>query len=143
GPQPRSAGRMDLSRNGRAGAVPTRGRPAPVAGASGCRSPTDLTRRQVLYVVCCMVDDEALAAARERYRAERQKRLRDDGLAQYQELHGDYEEFDRDPWAEPGFTRDPVTEDVDVVVLGAGYGGLFNAIGLLQRGVTNIRIVEK
>jgi len=90
-----------------------------------------------------MVDEEALEAARERYRIEREKRLRADGLAQYRELHGDYEEFDRDPWAEPGFTRDPVTEDVDVVILGAGYGGLFNAIGLLQRGVTNLRIIEK
>jgi len=90
-----------------------------------------------------MVDDEARDAARERYRIEREKRRRDDGLAQYRELAGDYEAFDHDPWADPEFTRDPVAEDVDVVILGAGYGGMFNAIGLLQRGITNIRIVEK
>jgi cation diffusion facilitator CzcD-associated flavoprotein CzcO len=90
-----------------------------------------------------MVDDDALEQARERYRREREKRLRDDGLAQYSQLAGDYEAFDRDPWAEPGFTRDPVVEDVDVVILGAGYGGMFNAVGLLARGVTSFRMVEK
>ena len=90
-----------------------------------------------------MADDDALEQARERYRREREKRLRDDGLAQYSQLAGDYEEFDRDPWVEPGFTRDAVVEDVDVVILGAGYGGMFNAIGLLRRGVTSFRMVEK
>ena len=35
---------------------------------------------------------------REKYQAERQKRLRSDGVAQYKELVGDYEEFDRDPY---------------------------------------------
>jgi len=90
-----------------------------------------------------MVDDEALDAARERYRIEREKRRRDDGLAQYREVAGDYEAFDHDPWADHDVTRDAIAEDVDVVILGAGYGGMFNAIGLLQRGITNIRIVEK
>ena len=37
--------------------------------------------------------------AKARYAREREKRLREDGLGQYQEL-GDYD-LDRDPWADP------------------------------------------
>jgi cyclohexanone monooxygenase len=46
--------------------------------------------------------------AQEKYRIEREKRLnkRPEGNAQYKELKGDYEEFDRDPFADPNFTRD-------------------------------------
>ena len=49
--------------------------------------------------------------ARERYQAEREKRLRADGQAQYPQLTDEYEEFDHDPWVEPGFTREPVVEE--------------------------------
>ena len=86
----------------------------------------------------------AIEAARERYRAEREKRLRAEGQAQYRELRGDYEGFDEDPWVEPGFTRDPVVEDdLDAVIVGAGFGGMLTAVKLRERGITNIRIVEK
>jgi len=40
----------------------------------------------------------SLEEAREKYRIEREKRLRADGIRQYKELKGDYEEFDRDPY---------------------------------------------
>ena len=55
---------------------------------------------------------------REKYQAERQKRLRSDGIKQYKELSGDYEAFDRDPYVEPGFTREAISEEVDVVIVG-------------------------
>ncbi len=80
---------------------------------------------------------------REKYQAERQKRLRSDGVAQYKELVGDYEEFDRDPYVEPGFTRDAVIEEVDVVIVGGGFGGMIAAANLTKAGITNFRIVEK
>ena len=38
--------------------------------------------------------DQAIQAARERYRAERDKRVRGDGLAQYEELTGDFADFE-------------------------------------------------
>ena len=50
-------------------------------------------------------DADPIEAARERYKREREKRLRSDGLAQYSQLAEDYEEYDHDPWVEPGFTR--------------------------------------
>ena len=85
----------------------------------------------------------SLEEAREKYRIEREKRLRADGIRQYKELKGDYEEFDRDPYVEPGFTRDAVIEDVDVVIVGGGFGGMIEAANLTKAGVTNFRIVEK
>ena len=85
----------------------------------------------------------SLEEAREKYRIEREKRLRADGIRQYKELKGDYEEFDRDPYVEPGFTRDAVIEDVDVVIVGGGFGGMIEAANLTKAGVTSFRIVEK
>lgn len=85
----------------------------------------------------------SLEEAREKYRIEREKRLRADGIRQYKELKGDYEEFDRDPYVEPGFTRDAVIEDVDVVIVGGGFGGMIEAANLTKAGITNFRIVEK
>ena len=85
----------------------------------------------------------SLEEAREKYRIEREKRLRADGIRQYKELKGDYEEFDRDPYVEPGFTRDAVIEDVDVVIVGGGFGGMIEAANLTKAGVTNFRIIEK
>jgi cation diffusion facilitator CzcD-associated flavoprotein CzcO len=86
-------------------------------------------------------DPSTLAAVKARYEAERAKRLRDEGLAQYHAL-GEYD-LDRDPWADPDFARDPVTEEVDVVVLGGGWAGMLAGINLGRRGVTSFRIIEK
>ena len=56
-------------------------------------------------------------ALKEKYRLEREKRLRADGSTQYAELSGLYADFDRDPYVEPGFTRPAVTEEIDVLVV--------------------------
>ncbi len=87
--------------------------------------------------------EAALAAARERYERERAKRLRSDGLDQYRELKGDYAEFDRDHYVEPGFSREPVVESTDVVIVGGGFAGMLCAINLKSRGVQDLRIVDK
>jgi cyclohexanone monooxygenase len=84
-----------------------------------------------------------IEAARERYRLEREKRLRADGQAQYSQLTDDYEAFDHDPWVEPGFTRDPVVEQTEVVIVGGGFAGMLTGIGLLERGISDFRIVDK
>ena len=86
-------------------------------------------------------DPSSIEAARARYDAERAKRLRDDGLGQYQSLREHH--LDQDPWADPDFTRDAITEEVDVVVLGGGWAGMLAGINLVRRGITNFRIVEK
>ena len=80
---------------------------------------------------------------REKYRAERDKRLRVDGNAQYQEVAGDFAHYLDDPYVEPGFTREPLTDEVEVVVIGGGFGGLLAAARLREAGVKDIRVVEK
>ena len=60
------------------------------------------------------IDKEALKA---KYREERDKRLRPDGNAQFKELKGTYGEFDQDPYADPDFSRDPISEETDAVAI--------------------------
>jgi cyclohexanone monooxygenase len=82
-------------------------------------------------------------ALRQKYREERDKRLRPDGVEQYRELKGVYDDFDTDPYVEPGFTRAPVIEETEVVIVGAGFAGMMAAARLLEKGVRQIRIIEK
>ncbi|CAB4688723.1 MAG: NAD(P)-binding protein [Actinobacteria bacterium] len=84
-----------------------------------------------------------LAAARERYEQEREKRLRSDGMEQFVELKGDYSAYDRDPYADANLTREPVTETTEVVIVGAGFAGMLTAVNLLKRGITDFRIIDK
>jgi len=86
-------------------------------------------------------DPSTIDAAKSRYEAERTKRLRDEGLTQYESLKD--HDLDRDPWADPDFTRDPVVEEVEVVVLGGGFAGMLAGINLTKRGITDFRILEK
>jgi cation diffusion facilitator CzcD-associated flavoprotein CzcO len=80
---------------------------------------------------------------REKYRIEREKRLRADGVAQYKELKGDYAAFDRDPYVAPGFARERIVEDTEVVIVGGGFAGMLTAVILTKPGIHGFRIVEK
>ena len=71
---------------------------------------------------------------RERYRVEREKRIRPEGNAQYQAFSGEFEDFDHDPWVEPGFAREPVIERTEAVIVGGGFSGMLTAIELTRRG---------
>jgi cyclohexanone monooxygenase len=82
-------------------------------------------------------------ALREKYRAERDKRLRADGNAQYRKIEGRFARYLDDPYVAPGFTRAPLTDEVDVVVIGGGFGGLLAGARLREAGVRDIRVVEK
>ena len=44
---------------------------------------------------------------RQKYRIERDKRLRADGNSQYQEVKGDFSRYIDDTYVEPGFSREP------------------------------------
>ena len=86
------------------------------------------------------IDVEALRA---RYRAERDKRLRTDGNEQYVEVKGDFTRYLDDPYVEPGFTREPLTDEVEVVVIGGGFGGLLAGARLREAGIDDVRMIEK
>jgi cyclohexanone monooxygenase len=85
-------------------------------------------------------DPDALSA---KYREERDKRLRLDGNDQYLEVKGAFAHFVDDPYVEPGFTRAPLTDEVEVVVIGGGFGGLLAAARLREAGIEDARIIEK
>ncbi len=82
-------------------------------------------------------------ALRDKYRQERDKRLRPDGNDQYVEVKGDFSHYVDDPYVEPGFTREPLNDTVEVLIIGGGFGGLLAAARLRQAGVQDIRILEK
>ncbi|MBS05076.1 MAG: monooxygenase [Gammaproteobacteria bacterium] len=82
-------------------------------------------------------------ALRERYAAERDKRLRTDGNKQYIEMKGEYAHYLKDPYIAETIERDALTEEVDVVLIGGGFGGLQAGARLRQAGVKDIRIIEK
>ena len=85
-------------------------------------------------------DPEAL---REKYRIERDRRLRADGNDQYTGIEGAFAHYLDDPYADPDFTRARVAEQVEVVIVGGGFGGLLSAARLIQAGVPDFRIVER
>jgi cation diffusion facilitator CzcD-associated flavoprotein CzcO len=82
-------------------------------------------------------------ALRAKYREERDKRLRPDGNDQYIELAGKFAAFERDPWVPPATARPPLSDDVDVALIGAGFCGLLAAARLRERGVESLRVIEK
>ncbi|RDI56101.1 flavin-containing monooxygenase [Nocardia mexicana] len=85
------------------------------------------------------VDRDAL---REKYLAERDKRLRPDGQQQYLEAENGFAEFyESDPHL-PVVPREPIDADIEVVVLGGGFAGLITAHRLLRAGVPDFRIIE-
>jgi cation diffusion facilitator CzcD-associated flavoprotein CzcO len=82
-------------------------------------------------------------ALRAKYREERDKRLRADGNDQYREVTGELARFVDDPYAPPGFTREPLCDEVLVAVIGGGFGGLLAGARLREAGVESLRILEK
>jgi len=77
-----------------------------------------------------------------KYLAERDKRLRSDANEQYIEVTGDFSNFVDDPY-EQAPPREPVSDHVDVVVVGGGFGGLLMSGRLKEAGFTDVRVIEK
>jgi hypothetical protein len=97
-----------------------------------------------------MVD---MPPAQQKYAAEAAKRKQADGMSQFQELHFSSNERLRhladDPFADHG-ALDKLTppiksgDRVKFLIMGAGMGGILNAVKLIQAGFSadQIRIVE-
>jgi cyclohexanone monooxygenase len=82
-------------------------------------------------------------ALRARYKAERDKRVRADGEAQYIEVAGQFAHYaEEDPYADQKFSRDPVSEDLEIAVIGGGFSGLLAGARLREAGLDDFRIIE-
>ena len=82
-------------------------------------------------------------ALRDKYRTERDKRLREDANEQYTEIKGEFGSFIEDPYVAENVDREPFTDEVEVAIIGGGFGGLIAGARLREHGFENIRIVEK
>ena len=85
-------------------------------------------------------DPQALAR---KYQEERDKRIRADGNDQYQEVTGDFAYFVEDPYIEQVLERDAIEEEVEIVIIGGGFGGMLAAARLHEAGFEDFRIIEK
>jgi cyclohexanone monooxygenase len=81
------------------------------------------------------------ALLRAKYDAERDRRLRADGNAQYVHIAGKFAHLLDDPYT-PRVARAPVREKVEVLILGGGFGGQLAAARLKEAGIDDLRIVE-
>lgn len=84
-------------------------------------------------------DAEALKA---RYDAERDKRMRADGNDQYVHLHETTSHWLDDPYT-PRVEREPVTRDVEVLIMGGGFAALLAAGRLREAGIDDLLMIEK
>ena len=84
-------------------------------------------------------DKEAL---RRKYHEERDKRIRDDGNDQYIEIKEQLSHYLEDPYV-PFKERKPVNDHVTVAYIGGGFSGLVAGARLVEKGITDVRILEK
>lgn len=80
---------------------------------------------------------------RKKYRLERDKRIRADGNDQYVEVTGDFSRYVDDPYVTSGLKRDPLVREVEVVIIGGGFGGMLAAARLREAGITDFMLIEK
>ena len=80
---------------------------------------------------------------RAKYKAERDKRIRSDGNEQYIEATGVFGYLAKDNNRGEHLDRDPQSREVDVVVVGGGFGGLIAGAGLKKAGIEDVVLIEK
>lgn len=79
---------------------------------------------------------------RQKYLAERDKRLRADANDQYVEVVGDFARFVEDPYVAPQ-QREPRTGEVEFAFVGGGFAGLVTGAALKQAGINDVMLIEK
>lgn len=80
---------------------------------------------------------------RDKYREERDKRLRQDGNEQYQQVEGDFTYFVEDPYVDKKIEREAIEDEIEVAIIGGGFGGILAAARLKESGIDNFKIFEK
>ena len=80
-------------------------------------------------------------AIRRKYREERNKRLRPDGVDQYLEPVGRFSDLESDPYT-PRVERKPLSDHVMFAFIGGGFSGLCGGARLRDAGIDDLRIIE-
>ena len=81
-------------------------------------------------------------ALHQKYLAERDKRIRPDGVDQYVEVRAEFSRYIEDPYVASGTTREPVFDEVEFAIIGGGFGGLLMGARLREAGFKRLRLVE-
>ena len=89
-----------------------------------------------------MTIDLEADALREKYRLERDKRLRADANEQYVEMAGQFAHYLDDPYVAVR-ERPALHDEVEVAIIGGGFGGLLVGARLREAGIEDLRIIEK
>lgn len=80
------------------------------------------------------------AAEQAKYRDFKEARR---GAADYMAMEGEFSRYLEDVYSEPPVPREALTDECEVLVVGAGFGGLLLSYKLLDAGFTDIRLCEK
>jgi cyclohexanone monooxygenase len=80
---------------------------------------------------------------REKYQRERERRLRPDGADQYLHIAGRLAHYLDAPYDTPPPDRAPRSGEVEVLIVGAGFGGMLAAVRLQAAGVHDALLIEK
>ena len=80
---------------------------------------------------------------KKKYLFERDKRIRADGNEQYIEVEAEFSRYVDDPYVETKIDREPLTDEVEVAIIGGGFGGLLAGARLREAGFEDIRVIEK
>jgi cation diffusion facilitator CzcD-associated flavoprotein CzcO len=86
--------------------------------------------------------DVDIPALREKYRQERDKRIDPRGQKQYVRPVGEFSDaYEADPYT-PFVPRDPISQEIDVAILGGGWTGILAAYHLKNAGIENFRSID-
>ncbi|MDR2857707.1 MAG: NAD(P)/FAD-dependent oxidoreductase [Novosphingobium sp.] len=83
-----------------------------------------------------------IPALRAKYARERDKRITTRGQEQYVRVSGEMNDLYATDPHKPSVPREPISEDLDVLILGGGFGGLLAAYHLTRQGVTDFRNID-
>ncbi len=82
-------------------------------------------------------DEIDIPALKEKYRQERDRRMRAEGQAQYvKPVEGFSYTYEGDPYT-PVTPREPVQKEIEVAILGGGWSGILAGVELAKSGITD------
>jgi len=88
------------------------------------------------------VEEIDIPALKERYRQERDKRMRKEGQEQYVRPVDDFANaYEADPYT-PVTPRAPISENLEVAVLGSGWSGIAAGVALRDAGIDSFRNID-